>query len=134
MTGDRTWYLDTSVALFIMLRQSRSALDWYRSTDADSVASSRLMALECERVLRRDGLDPRIAQQLTDEIVLLNVDNRLLAEAAMIGPHVKTLDALHLASALRLGPDDVTVVSHDLAMLAVARMLGLEVLDPVAAA
>lgn len=132
MGGDRTWYLDTSVALFLMLRQSRSALNWYATTAADTVASSRLLSLECARVLRRDGLDPAIAEQLTEEIVLLNVDNRLLAEAAAIGPHVKTLDALHLASAMRLGVDGVTLVTHDRTMLAVGHALGFEVLDPVA--
>ena len=46
-------------------------------------------------------------------------------------PHIKTLDAIHLASVLRSGLEDVVVCTHDQAMSAVARLLGLEIHDPV---
>ncbi|NLE98999.1 MAG: type II toxin-antitoxin system VapC family toxin [Propionibacterium sp.] len=71
-----------------------------------------------------------MATDFTDELVLMRIDDALMAEAAAIRPHVKTLDALHLASAQRVGVTNVTVVTHDATMLRVADALGFDVLDP----
>ena len=54
-----------------------------------------------------------------------------LAEAEAIVPHVKTLDAIHLASLLHTGLD-ATIVTHDANMRAVAEVLGYPTVDPVA--
>lgn len=131
MSGEAGWYLDTSVALRVMLGHDAGALTWYGGTEPGSVVSSRLLHLECVRVLRRDGLDTAIADDFAGELVLMNVDTALITEAAAIRPHLKTLDALHLASALRLGMAAVTLVSHDRTMLTVGHALGFATLDPV---
>lgn len=52
-----------------------------------------------------------------------------MAEA--ITEHTKTLDAIHLATAVSLGASTV-MVSHDANVLQVARLLGLNTLDPIA--
>ncbi|WP_062465111.1 PIN domain-containing protein [Demequina soli] len=131
MAGDRTWYLDTSVALRVMLGHDAGATAWYASTEPGTVVSSRLLHLECVRALRRDGLATRVADEFAAELVLLGVDSALVAEAASIRPHVTTLDALHLASAMRLGAAATTIVSHDRTMLTVGEALGFATHDPV---
>ena len=50
--------------------------------------------------------------------------------AESIGHHVKTRDALHLATALLVG-QPITIATHDARMAAVAEQLGLPTVDPV---
>ncbi|MBS3182892.1 PIN domain-containing protein [Leucobacter manosquensis] len=127
------WYLDTSVALRILLGHSQSAIDWYDNL-ADRRAtfvSSRILELEMKRVLRRESIAVDGADEFLSELALLAVDNRLITEAAAIRPHIKSLDALHLASAQRIGAGNVTIVTHDANMTTVADSLGFDVVDPV---
>ncbi|MGD9619018.1 MAG: hypothetical protein AB7G47_00020 [Mycolicibacterium sp.] len=45
---------------------------------------------------------------------------------------VRTLDAIHLASALRSGLEDLVIVTHDTTMKSVAATIGFRIIDPVA--
>lgn len=133
MPESRPWYLDSSVALRILLGHSQAAIDWYdsRAAAGDAFVSSRLLHLEMVRVLRREVLDVGQADEFVAELTLLHVDNALVREAAAIQPHVRSLDSLHLASALRVGAGNIGLVTHDSAMASVARGLGFHVYDPV---
>lgn len=128
------YYLDSSVGLRILLGHSAAAARWFDGTTAsphDGVISSRLLRVEMTRALRR--LDERVQRRnvVLDHIGTVALDHAVLMEAEAIVPHVKTLDAIHLASALRSGVEDIVVCTHDRAMATVAQELGLEVLDPV---
>lgn len=127
------WYLDSSVALRILLGHSEGAVEWYEQAleASQRVVSSSLIGLEVARVLRRESIDVELGQEFADELTLLRVDDSLLKEAAGIEPHVRSLDAVHLASAQRLGIETVTVVTHDKNMAKAAEELGFVVLDPV---
>ena len=70
--------------------------------------------------------------EVLDFIALVPIDHAVLTEAEAIVPHLRTLDAIHVATALRSGVEDLVVVSHDARMLAVARQLGFTVSDPCA--
>ncbi|GAA1517930.1 hypothetical protein [Nocardioides humi] len=54
----------------------------------------------------------------------------ILTGAEAIADHVRTLDAVHLASAIACGAETV-VVTHDLSLRAVAEGLGFRVHDPL---
>ena len=70
--------------------------------------------------------------QILDFIGIIPLDHAVvLHEAEAIVPHVRSLDAIHLGSALRSGLDDLVIVTHDSAVATVAATLGLRVLDPV---
>ncbi|MFT4202060.1 type II toxin-antitoxin system VapC family toxin [Gordonia sp. (in: high G+C Gram-positive bacteria)] len=129
----RTWYLDSSVALYILLAQSEHAARWFdeRAEAGDDLVSSQLLVLEIVRALRRESLDVALGHEFVDELTLLGVDNALIGEAAAIRPHVRSLDALHLASVQRLGAGSATVVTHDATMARVADGLGFDVYDPI---
>ncbi len=129
----RIWYLDSSVALRILLGHSASAVEWFDAHAAagDAFVSSRLLALEMTRVFRREGLDVHDVADFVAELTLLRVDDALITEAAAVRPHIKSLDALHLASAQRLGAGAATIVTHDSAMAKVADSLGFDTFDPV---
>ncbi|MDO3648937.1 type II toxin-antitoxin system VapC family toxin [Nocardia mangyaensis] len=130
----RAYYLDTSVAIRIMLGHSVDAARWFDETTADResrIVSSRLLRTEITRVLRREGLPVLDRSQIIDYIDVIPVDHAVLNEAEAIISRVETLDAIHLASALRSGLEDLTVVTHDKTMATVAGHLGFAVYDPV---
>ncbi|EPH17780.1 hypothetical protein HMPREF1484_00472 [Dermabacter sp. HFH0086] len=60
------------------------------------------------------------------------ITDAVLSIAEALPQNVRSLDAVHLATALQLG-SAVTVVSHDRQMLAFAQDLGLTVCDPLSA-
>jgi len=62
---------------------------------------------------------------------LVAVDDDLLDEAARLGPEtLRSLDAIHLASALSVGSAVGVVVTYDARLADVARAAGLAVLSP----
>jgi len=129
------WYLDASVALHAVLpggdRRARQWLDAARHA-GDGVYSSTLLHLELTRVLRRERLAPALSRPVLDRINLVSIDDGVLRFAAAIEPHVKSLDAIHLATCSLLGAG-VTLATHDANMLDVALALGLNAVDPLAA-
>ncbi len=130
----KAYYLDTSIAVRILLGHSPKAARWFDTTTGDvdvSVVSSRLLRTELTRVLRREGHPVLDRDHILDRIGIIPLDHAVLNEAEAIISHVKSLDAIHLASALRSGLDDITIVTHDKNMTAVAEQLGFPVHDPV---
>lgn len=127
-------YLDTSVAGRILLGHSPSALEWFAHAveDGQSIVSSRLLRTELTRLLRREDLPLHRRAEITDRLGTIPLDHAVLTVAESILPHVKTLDAIHLASALQSGLEDLVIVSHDRNLSEVAAQLGFEVHDPVA--
>jgi len=127
-------YLDSSVAIHYTSGHSPAAVKWINNDFKKGAIyfSSQLLRTEMVRTYLRLGDDLEDVTRFIRGIILLDLDNDLASEAAAIKPIVKTLDALHLASALRLsdfGP--VTVVTHDAQMAQAAQQLGLAAYDPV---
>ena len=123
------YYLDSSVALqAVFPTPDRTRLiDWL---DKHDLVSSRLLHTEVIRALRREHTPLAEADWLFDRVGLIDITRQthLLAEA--IERHAKTLDALHLATALGLNLT-VTIASHDQMMSQAATTLGLVTTDPV---
>lgn len=124
-------YLDSSVALRTILDvpERRRLQSWMDASDTDLI-SSRLLRTEVIRVLRRDGRPVSDAEPLLSRVGMFDITRETYAVAESIERHVRTLDALHLATALLIGAS-VTVATHDVAMKAVAEHLGLRTVDPV---
>lgn len=128
------FYLDTSVALRILFHHSPAAAEWFDTTTSDPnqpIVSSRILRTEMTRALRRTGQPVERRSELLDFVGTLPVDHALLQEAEALVPHVKTLDAMHLAAALRSGMDGIVIATHDRNMTAVAAELGFNTVDPV---
>lgn len=124
-------YLDSSVALRTILDvPERVKLQTWMQTPELVCVSSRLLRTEVVRVLRRDARPLSDGTPLLDRVGMLDITRETHTVAESIERHVKTLDALHLATALLIG-SPVTVASHDTIMKAVAEQLGLQVVDPV---
>ena len=64
-------------------------------------------------------------------IDLVAIDDRILDAAGTLEPRVlRTLDAIHLSTALAIGDDLETVVTYDERMAEGARLLGLATTGP----
>lgn len=129
------WYIDASIALHAVLPggdvRTRRWLD-ATTLAGDEVFSSTLLQLELTRVLRREGLDVVMARPMLDRVNFVSIDDGVLRFAAAIETHVKSLDAIHLATCGLLG-SGVTMATHDENMAEVAASLGLEAIDPLSA-
>lgn len=124
-------YLDSSVALRTILDvPERVRLQEWMQAAGTVYVSSRLLRTEVVRVLRRDSRPLTDGAPLLDRVGLFEITRETHAVAESIERHIKTLDALHIATALLIG-EPVTVACHDSTMNAVAEQLGLSVTDPV---
>jgi len=126
-------YLDTSIAVHA-LRGTPEAEAWFDDVTADprqEIVSSRILQTELTRVLRRDGNPVLDREAILGHVGLVPLGEAILTTAESIADHVKTLDAIHLATALALGSGTV-VVTHDENVKRVAASLGLSSSDPIA--
>lgn len=104
----------------------------YLAVDEPALATSRIALVE---VLRATAIaDPRAevaaeAQRLLESCLLVDVSDGLLRAAAELASlKVRTLDAIHLASATRIDADEMLV--YDRHLRRAARGAGLAVAHP----
>ena len=130
-------YVDSSVPLLALMEQTggseAAALDEHRG-EALRKVSSALLDVEVSRALRREGLDPALADALLDSIDLVVIDDEVVQRAKALTGELKSLDVIHLATALMLDHprDPVVLLTHDARLAGAARAHGLEVIDPAA--
>ena len=130
-------YVDSSVPLLALMEQTggseAAALDEHRG-EALRKVSSALLDVEVSRALRREGLDPALADALLDSIDLVVIDDEVVQRAKALTGELKSLDAIHLATALMLDHprDPVVLLTHAARLAEAARAHGLEVINPAA--
>ena len=130
-------YVDSSVPLLALMEQTggseAAALDEHRG-EALRKVSSALLDVEVSRALRREGLDPALADALLDSIDLVVIDDEVVQRAKALTGELKSRDAIHLATALMLDHprDPVVLLTHAARLAEAARAHGLEVIDPAA--
>ena len=125
-------YLDASAAAKLLLSEiESSALRAYLGKGSRQ-ASSALLRTELMRAARR-GDRERVgdAMAILARINLREADDEVLGRAGEIAPDsLRTLDAIHLATASLLGPDLEALVTYDHRMIEAARLYGLPVVSP----
>mgnify|MGYP000874681047 FL=1 len=131
-------YIDTSFVALSLLGQegaSRAASIVNRLHREDGLISSVLFRVELLRLTHRTGTDPAKAQEIVDRVRLVDINDDVIERACAMTEELKSLDAIHLATALLLDDpgDPVTVFTHDARLAHAARAHGLAVFDPLAA-
>lgn len=130
-----TLYVDSSALLKRYVSEHDSdAAEQLMAADPVLV-TSRLTEVEVRRNLSRllDSSDASIAKQQflkdLDSFALVSLDAATCNEAARIAEQVlcRSLDALHLAAALRAGPS-TTLLTFDIRQAQAGRSLGLSVI------
>ena len=125
-------YLDSSALLKLVAKEPEStALRRYWQSLGQRM-SSALARAEVLRAAHAIGPEPLLmARDVLRRVNLLTIDEELLERAAFLEPlTLRTLDAIHLASALAVGSELEEVVTYDKRMAEAARGLGLRVVAP----
>ena len=127
-------YLDSSalVKLVVAEPESSALADFLRGRSER--VSSAVALTEVPRALRRAGFganERRRSREVMARIALVDVDRRILvAAAALDPPALRSLDAIHLATALAVREDLATIVTYDRRLAAAAERVHLEVSAP----
>lgn len=126
-------YLDTSAAAKLLVEEQESAaLAQYLDQPELEIVSSLLLETELRRFAVREDIPQPGVTAILDSISLYEMPRSLYYEAGiMAGQHLRSLDALHLGAAIRLGAD--AVVTYDGRMQKSAAALGLSILAVSAA-
>lgn len=131
-------YADASALVKLVLQEPESdALERFVQ-DAD-LLSSELVLTELPRAVRRAsaahetfrlGTLLERVDEVLESIALLPADREVLSAAGSLAePRLRSLDAVHVASALEVSPVD-GFVSYDERQAAVARLAGLRTVAP----
>jgi predicted nucleic acid-binding protein len=96
--------------------------------------TSGIAAVECRRAMKRGRASAAVsrrAEAVLDRVTLIKVDEAVLRLASQIGsPVLRSLDAVHLATAMSMGDDPAAFVTYDDRLAIAARALKLSVLQP----
>ena len=125
------WYLDTSAAAKLLVTEAESeALAGELDATGPQLAACYLLETELRRVVARvKPLTHEAVTSLLDGVDLYEVPPSLFREAGLLpGENLRSLDALHLAAAVRIGVD--AVLTYDDRLAVAARGLGLVVIAP----
>ncbi|TVR90173.1 MAG: PIN domain-containing protein [Trueperaceae bacterium] len=126
-------YVDTSAAAKLLVEEAESdalaafldkALD-----DGDTIGSSLLLETELRRLGIRLAIPQERVTLVLERMALLVPDGDVFRNAGLLpDATLRSLDALHVAAALRWGADGV--VTYDERQATAARSVGLSVASP----
>jgi predicted nucleic acid-binding protein len=133
-------YVDSSTLLRVVLKEPGAPSFWSRISVP---VSSELIRVECLRTVDRARLrlslsDDEVARcrsellEAIESFVIIELDGRVMARAAEPFPTLlRTLDAIHLASALlaREQIPGLRFATHDAALGLAARAVGFDILS-----
>lgn len=125
-------YLDSSAIVKLAVSEPESAALRRHLRRRRPLVSSALARAEVLRALLAAGPDAVAAgRAVLADIDLARVNDRVLNAAGTLLPtELRSIDAIHLATALRLGNAVQQLVTYDERMVDAARSLGLRTASP----
>jgi predicted nucleic acid-binding protein len=124
-------YVDASALVKLVVEEpgSDAMLRWY--VESERIVTSRVGVVETSRATRRRQLEPQRLRQVIASIAVIEFDAVIGDRAAALPPStMKTLDAIHVATALELGSTLDAFVTYDERLAEAARAAGLPVVAP----
>jgi predicted nucleic acid-binding protein len=125
-------YLDTSAALKLVVEETESAaVAEYLTTSArrgDQLVASMLLYTELHCAGKRRGLPAELITAVLGGINLVDLVRSDLMYAAAMPGKLRSADAIHLATAIRLQTD--VLVAYDAKLVTAATEAGLNSLSP----
>lgn len=127
-------YVETSAAAKLLIEEAESAaLADYLDAQLGAgrpLVSSLLLETELRRLATRTGIEQARVTDVLDRFDLYEPDRATYVEAGLLpGAGLRSLDALHVAVAIRVEADEL--VAYDLRQAEAARAAGLRVVAPV---
>jgi predicted nucleic acid-binding protein len=120
-------YLDASALITLIAGRPhvRELRDFLSGRPAMPMGTSTIGFVETVRTLDRVGHFPNVMQELTRDFTEILVTDEVRDAAALLPPGIRTLDAIHVASAQIIGDALETLVTYDKRMLEIVRSVGL---------
>ena len=134
----RALYIDSSAAVKLGAaeRETPALRDFFGQIASEHgtvhLVSSELIVVEVFRALRRALPDGAMrAREVCNRISTKPINSEMIRFAAFLEPSpLRSLDAVHLATALSLGESIQSVVTYDERMISTCRQLGLATASP----
>ena len=125
-------YVDASAIAKLGLDDADSVAMTRWFVEAERVLSSRIAVIETRRAVarRRPAVVSSSVDRALRSLEIVELDERIARVAAALEPSsLRTLDAIHLATALEIGPIDA-FVTYDDRLAEAARRIGMPVVRP----
>jgi predicted nucleic acid-binding protein len=125
-------YLDSSALVKLVVTEPETvALRRYLRSRPDRVTSELSVAEVSRAALRRDAGLIEATRRILDRVDRIALGSQLVQRAGtLMPPGMRTLDALHITSALELGDELEAVVAYDHQMLDAAAAHRLPTASP----
>jgi predicted nucleic acid-binding protein len=121
-------YLDSSALVtYTVERPYADALKRFLDRERADTCTSTIGFIETVRTCDRIGNYPRLLSQLLREHDEILLSSEIRDHAARIPGPIRSLDAIHVASAALLGADLTSLVTYDNRMAEAAAAIGLPV-------
>lgn len=125
------WYIDTSAFLKLVVEEDNSAAMRAWMATAGPCWSSQLLCTEALRAADRLGLDEHVVMEALEVVSLVVPGPTTYLMAGRLKPStLRSLDALHVATALELGADLQGLVTYDIRMTSGAQAASVAVRSP----
>lgn len=124
-------YVDSSAVVKLIREEPETAalLEYLRGRP-DQV-SSVIAAIELARAVARAGEGADRLGDVFDRLILVDLDEGIVRRASTMEPStLRTLDSIHLATAIEIGREIEAILTYDDRMADAARSIGLEVASP----
>lgn len=125
-------YLDSSAAVPLLLKEPNSTAALQLLTEGKAsgrrIVSSELLRIELYRVAVRESLSLQPVTDVLASVDLMRITPAIVDGACSIDHPVKSLDAIHLATAVRIrtAMPQLELFSYDTTMRRVATRLGID--------
>ena len=124
-------YADSSALVKLVVDEAESAVVFRWFVEVERVVTSRIGVVETIRASSRREHDAAYRDQVLDEVEIVELDVAIARSASLLGPPaLRTLDGIHLATAMAMGPELDAFVTYDDRLAEAARALGLPVVRP----
>lgn len=124
-------YLDSSAIVKLVIEEPESAALRRFLGRRRPLVSSALARTEVLRALLLEGeVGITRGRSVLAGLDLIRVNDRILSAAALLPPDLRSLDAIHLATAQQLGGDLGQIATYDDRMISAAQLLGLKTSTP----
>jgi len=132
MSAERATYLDSSALVKLAVSEPESAALRHYLRRRRPLVSSALARTEVARALAPLGTAAvQRGQQVLGRVDLLRINDRVLQAAGSLEPpELRSLDAIHLSTALQFEDDLAGFVTYDKRMAIAAEHLGCSVVQP----
>ena len=124
-------YLDSSAIVKLVSPEPESPVLVDVVREDPSLVASELGWTEVVRAVRRAGGSTDRAEAVLQGVALIPIDGGIIQAAAELDPpNLRTLDAIHLATALSVGDDLTRLISYDDRLIRAAAAAGIQVASP----